>query len=138
MKFDYPPIFRKKAKNNTLNYKITQNITKPTFFRWKKEKQLNQKFSASFCVTAILHPTNCFSTNYTQFNRLRIENSIITRSIGGIFCHNKPKFFATNWGRARQSSFHVKHFWLCSKPRGSRKKFVCKQQQSFRLTTLNC
>ena len=85
-----------KTKNNTLNYKFTQNLTKPTVFSRKKEKQLNQKFSASFCETAILLTNSYFSTYYAKLNRLRIENSIITRSIDGIFCHNKPKFFATN------------------------------------------
>ena len=85
-----------KTKNNTLNYKFTQNLTKPTVFSRKKEKHLIRNFSDDFCKTAILHPTNCFSAHYTQFNRLRIENSIITRAIDGIFCHNKPKFFATN------------------------------------------
>ena len=94
-----------KTKNNTLNYKFTQNLTKPTVFSRKKEKHLNQKFSASFCETAILHPTNCFSTNYTQFNRLRIENSIITRSIDGIFCHNKPIFLQRTEGEQGNQVF---------------------------------
>lgn len=37
-----------KTKNNTLNYKITQNITKPTVFRRKKKIALSKIFLNNF------------------------------------------------------------------------------------------
>lgn len=50
-----------KTKNNTLNYKFTQNLTKPTVFSRKKEKHLIRNFSDDFCKTAFFDTNNYLS-----------------------------------------------------------------------------
>ena len=82
-----------KTKNNTLNYKITQNITKPTVFRRKKENRPFRNFSEQFCQTSIYDSNCCLSGIYTKTNRLRIENSIKACRISGIFYQNKRQLF---------------------------------------------